>query len=46
MKNVAFARVGEITDAGRLVVKGLTGRKVIDQDVGELKEAWKAPLAW
>jgi len=46
MKNVAFARVGEVTDAGRLVVRGLAGRKVIDEDVGGLKKAWKTPLAW
>ena len=46
MKNVTFARVGKVTDTGRLVVKGRKRGTVIDEDVNELKAAWKAPLAW
>ncbi|HUV38408.1 MAG TPA: phosphoribosylformylglycinamidine synthase subunit PurL, partial [Planctomycetota bacterium] len=46
MKNVACARLGEVAATGRLVVKGTGGRTVIDADVAELKDAWKAPLAW
>ncbi|HUW57332.1 MAG TPA: phosphoribosylformylglycinamidine synthase subunit PurL [Planctomycetota bacterium] len=46
MKNVTFAKVGTVTDTGRLVVKGLKRGTVVDEDVAELKAAWKAPLAW
>ncbi|KPJ52750.1 MAG: phosphoribosylformylglycinamidine synthase [Planctomycetes bacterium DG_58] len=46
MKNVTFARIGEVTDTGRLVIKGPKRGTVIDEDVRELKAVWKAPLAW
>jgi len=46
MKNVAVARLGKVTDTGRLIVKGTKRGTAIDEDVAELKEAWKAPLAW
>ena len=41
---VPFAKIGMITDSGRLVVKDGAGRAVIDEPIGELKEAWKKTL--
>ncbi len=46
LKGVVFAKVGVVTDAARLVVTGLAGKKVVDEDVLELKSAWQKPLAW
>jgi len=46
MKNVAFARIGKVTDTGRLIVKSMKRGTVIDEDVAELKAVWQAPLAW
>ncbi len=40
-----FARVGEVTDTARVVLKHAE-KTVIDSDVDALKRAWKAPLAW
>ena len=40
------ARVGKVTDTGRLVVRGLGGKTVVEAACDRLREAWKAPLAW
>lgn len=42
----AFARVGEVTQDGRVKVKDPGGQSLIDIGIDELKEAWKAPLRW
>jgi phosphoribosylformylglycinamidine synthase len=39
-------RVGEVVAEGRLVVSGRAGTPVIDESVGDLKEAWQKPLRW
>jgi phosphoribosylformylglycinamidine synthase len=39
--NVPTARIGEVTDTGRLRIG-----EVIDADINDLKEAWLAPLRW
>ena len=41
---LACARVGEVTDQGRLTVTGAHGRRVIDVGVGDIKARWKAPF--
>ncbi len=46
LAGVAFARVGAVTDSGRLVVKGLSGKHVVDESLVDLKSAWQKPLAW
>ena len=46
MKGARFARIGEVTDSGRVEIVGLDGRKVVNAPVGELKEAWQKPLRW
>jgi phosphoribosylformylglycinamidine synthase len=40
------ARVGEVTKNGRLVVRGVGGKTVLDVPCDRLREVWKAPLAW
>jgi phosphoribosylformylglycinamidine synthase len=40
------ARIGEVTDTGRLIVTGLGGKRVVEADGEVLREAWKKPLAW
>ncbi|KPK48743.1 MAG: phosphoribosylformylglycinamidine synthase [Planctomycetes bacterium SM23_25] len=40
------ARVGAVTETGRLVVTGVAGGTVIDAPCGRMRSAWKAPLAW
>ena len=40
------ARVGEVTKNGRLVVRGVGGKTVLDVPCDRLRDAWKAPLAW
>jgi phosphoribosylformylglycinamidine synthase len=38
------ARIGEVTDAPRLVITGLTGAVIVDADILDLKHAWQKPL--
>jgi phosphoribosylformylglycinamidine synthase len=40
------ARVGEVTAARRLVVRGLGGDLAVDADIDALKRAWQTPLAY
>jgi len=35
-----------VTKGKRFVVHGLSGRKVINVPIADLKEAWQAPLTW
>jgi phosphoribosylformylglycinamidine synthase subunit PurSL len=41
---IRAACVGRVTREGRLKVRGLSGGQVMDESIGELKEAWQAPL--
>ncbi|MFO0910055.1 MAG: phosphoribosylformylglycinamidine synthase subunit PurL [Isosphaeraceae bacterium] len=41
-----LGRLGEVTGSGRLVVRGLDDRPVIDAALVDLKNAWKRPLNW
>lgn len=41
-----FAAVGEITSDGRFAVSAKDGSVLVDLNIGELKEAWQAPLRW
>ena len=45
-KRLPCARVGTVTDTGRLVVTGTGGKKVIDAACDAMRGAWKKPLAW
>jgi phosphoribosylformylglycinamidine synthase len=42
---VPHARIGEVTPGDRLVCSW-QGKKVIDVQLGKLKEAWQSPLRW
>jgi len=46
MTGVPFAPLGVVTDDGAFKAKGLNGDAVIDERIGDLKEAWQAPLRW
>jgi phosphoribosylformylglycinamidine synthase len=44
-KRLPVARVGTVTDAGRLTIRDARGKAVIDAACAELREAWQRPLA-
>ncbi len=44
MADSPCARIGKVTDTGRLVCVGVDDRVVIDESIEELKAAWQAPL--
>jgi len=46
MAEVPCECIGRVTGAGRLVIRGVEGGTVIDEDIEELRSAWKRPLAW
>ena len=46
LMGVPCARVGTVTDNGRLIITSLNGSEVVSEDITTLKAAWKAPLAW
>ena len=46
LRGVPFAHIGQVTQGLRMVVTGRNGRRVIDEDIFELKEAWQKPLRW
>ncbi|MBN1573533.1 MAG: phosphoribosylformylglycinamidine synthase subunit PurS [Deltaproteobacteria bacterium] len=44
VKKSGFARVGIVTEEKRLVITGLSGKVVVNIEIGKLKEAWQKPL--
>jgi phosphoribosylformylglycinamidine synthase len=46
LADVPHARIGAVTEEGRLAVTGLKANVVISADIARLKAAWKKPLAW
>ncbi len=46
LMGVPCARVGTVTDDGRLIITGLNGSEVVSEDITTLKATWKEPLAW
>jgi len=46
LTGVPWARIGEVTDTGRLVVTGVGGKPVIDAACDAMRNAWQAPLKW
>jgi phosphoribosylformylglycinamidine synthase len=46
MKGVTFANIGKVTDSDRLEIYGLKGKKIVNQSLADLKEAWQKPLRW
>jgi len=45
LAGVPFAKIGEVTDSGRVQIAGALG-ELIDLPIAELKEAWQKPLRW
>ncbi|MGE4286062.1 MAG: phosphoribosylformylglycinamidine synthase subunit PurL [Phycisphaerae bacterium] len=45
LAGIAFAKIGSVTDTGRLVVRA-GGVEAINASIDEMKAAWKKPLAW
>jgi phosphoribosylformylglycinamidine (FGAM) synthase-like enzyme len=44
MAGTTLARVGEVTEKKRVVMRGLSGDVVVDLSVDELRTAWQRPL--
>jgi phosphoribosylformylglycinamidine synthase len=45
LQDLPHARLGEVTDSGRLEIR-IAGAVVVSADVQQLKEAWQGPLRW
>jgi phosphoribosylformylglycinamidine synthase len=41
-----FAKIGEVTADKKLVIIGLNGKPVVEEDVLELKRVWKSTFDW
>ena len=46
MQGVCFANIGKTNVTDKLEVFGLTGNKVVNELINDLKEAWQKPLRW
>jgi len=46
MAGQSCRRIGRVTPQGRLTVKGLSGQKVVDEDIEALRKAWKSTFDW
>ncbi len=42
----SFARIGEVTEVKRLVIIGLKGNPIVEEDINELKKVWKSTFDW
>ena len=46
MEGNDFARIGEVTGDKKLIVIGLNDKRVVEEDVDELKKVWKRTFNW
>ncbi|MCR4368922.1 MAG: phosphoribosylformylglycinamidine synthase subunit PurL [archaeon] len=46
MHGTPFAEIGYVTSGKNLIVNGLDGKKILEEDVTILKKAWKRTLKW
>ncbi|MDO8568423.1 MAG: phosphoribosylformylglycinamidine synthase subunit PurL, partial [Dehalococcoidales bacterium] len=46
LQGTSFALIGRVTDSNKLEIKGMTGNKIVDAALSDLKEAWQKPLRW
>ena len=46
MRGAVFTRIGKVTAARFLKVRGLNGEAVLRERIADLKEAWQKPLRW
>jgi phosphoribosylformylglycinamidine synthase subunit PurSL len=45
-KDLPCARLGEVTAAPRLIIKGLADEALVDEAIGRLKSSWQETLRW
>ncbi|MHA2247531.1 MAG: phosphoribosylformylglycinamidine synthase subunit PurL [Candidatus Hodarchaeales archaeon] len=45
MKGISFSKIG-YTEGERLIIKGLSGKQIIDERICDLKEIWKKTFNW
>jgi phosphoribosylformylglycinamidine (FGAM) synthase-like enzyme len=45
LSGATFARIGTVLPEGVLSIDGLTGKRIVNADLAELKAAWQKPLA-
>ena len=43
-KDVPFANIGKIEDTKKLIIYGLNGNVILNEDINKLKESWQSPL--
>ncbi len=46
MKGTAFSQIGTVRNATKLEISGLDGAKILEEDIENLKKAWKSTLWW
>jgi len=46
LEGLAFAEVGTVGSGKTLTINGLTGEKIVGEDIEELKRAWKKTFNW
>jgi len=46
MEGNVFAKIGEVTGNKKLTIIGLNSKKVVNEDVLELKKVWKSTFDW
>jgi hypothetical protein len=44
MKGTSMGQVGIVLAEGLLKIDGLDGKRIIDEDINQLKAAWQRPL--
>jgi len=46
MEGNVFAKIGEVTADKKLVISGLKGKPVVEENFNELKKVWKSTFDW
>ncbi|MDD4985691.1 MAG: AIR synthase-related protein, partial [Dehalococcoidales bacterium] len=45
-ESINLASIGQVTDSETLEIYGRGGKRVLEQKINELKEAWQKPIRW
>ncbi len=46
MADCAYGLIGQTVKPKQLIIKGISGKAIINEDLSELKESWQKPLRW
>jgi phosphoribosylformylglycinamidine synthase len=46
LNGVVFANIGTTNDTNNLEISGLNGKKIVNEAISDLKEAWQKTLRW